>query len=56
MACSKQRVTTAFTAPSTASIRPMWAAITSRAEMSRLRSIPASVTASFSHRAATRKA
>jgi hypothetical protein len=40
------RVTTALTAPSTASIRCTWAAITSRAETSRRRSIPASVTAS----------
>jgi hypothetical protein len=56
MACSKHRVTTAFTAGSTASIRSICAAITSRAETSRLRSIPASVIASFSHSAVTGEA
>jgi len=49
-------VTTAFTAVSTASIRPMCAAITSRAETSRRRIIPASVIASFSHTAVTGEA
>jgi len=56
MAWSKHRVTTAFTAPSTASTRSMCAATTSRAETSRPRIIPASVIASFSHRAVTSEA
>jgi len=56
MACSKHRVTTALTAPFTASTRSMCAAMTSRAETSRPRSIPASVIASFSHRAVTGEA
>ena len=46
IAVSKERVTSAFTAPSTASTRSMWAATTSRADTSARRSIPASVIAS----------
>jgi hypothetical protein len=56
MACSKHRVITAFTVASTVSIRSMCAAITSRAETSRRRSISASVIASLSHRAVTGEA
>ena len=66
-AASKVRVTTAltplstaltppsiaFTPPSTASIRWIWAAMTSRADTSRRRSIPASVTASAAHKSVT---
>ena len=43
----------AFMPPSTASIRWMWAAMTSRADTSRRRSIPASVTASAPHKSVT---
>ncbi len=53
-AAPKVRVTTALTAPSTSSIRWMWAAVTSRADTSRRRIIPASVTASIAHRSVTR--